>query len=88
MTTEAHMSRTQAPQQEKPWQWEAHALQLEKPEHSNEDLAQIKILKKKNFFLLGLPQLQRIERHLIQTFIIMKHMFMNDSGFVHQILKY
>ena len=36
-TTESTRPRACDPQQEKPLQWEAHALQLEKSLHSDED---------------------------------------------------
>ena len=42
--TDAHVPRAREPQQEKPPQWEARALQLESsphlPEHSNKDPVQ------------------------------------------------
>ena len=44
-TTEAHMPRAHAPQREKPQQWVAHTLQLEKSLCSNKDSAQTKINK-------------------------------------------
>ena len=44
-TTEAHMPRAHALQREKPQQWVAHNLQLEKSLCSNKDSAQPKINK-------------------------------------------
>lgn len=44
--------------------------------------------KKKDLWKLGLLQLQRIRRHLIQTSAVMKYTIMNDSGFLHHILKH
>ena len=43
-TTEACVPRAHAVQQEKPPQWEAHAPQLEKSPHSNEDPKQVKMV--------------------------------------------
>ena len=52
-TTEAQAPRAHGPQQEKPPQWEAHLLQLEKDFHSNKDPACLskQINKIKNIYV-------------------------------------